>query len=74
MVCFTHVSTAYVNSDKTGHIEEKVYPLPGNKDVEELVSDIMKLTPEQAKRDELKIIGLYPNTYTFAKAMAERML
>ena len=26
--CFTHVSTAYVNSDRSGYIEEKVYDLP----------------------------------------------
>ena len=29
---FTHVSTAYVNCDKFGQIEEKVYDLPGGMD------------------------------------------
>jgi hypothetical protein len=38
------------------------------------VDEIMKMTPEQLQKHELEIIGLYPNTYTFAKAMAERML
>jgi len=44
--CFTHVSTAYVNSDKTGRIAEKIYPLPGNKDPEQLIDEIMRMTPE----------------------------
>ena len=30
ILVFTHVSTAYVNSDKKGSIEEKVYDMPGN--------------------------------------------
>lgn len=42
---FCHVSTAYVNSDKSGTIEEKLYELEGNADPEEIVANIMKLTP-----------------------------
>lgn len=34
---FTHVSTAYTNTNRAGRIEEKVYPLEGNKDPETLV-------------------------------------
>lgn len=34
---FTHVSTAYVNSNRSGRLEEKVYDLEGNKDPEELL-------------------------------------
>ena len=41
MKTFTHVSTAYVNSDKQGKIDEKIYDLPNNKDSEKLaVSDL----------------------------------
>ncbi len=29
LLTFTHVSTAYVNSDRQGLIEEKIYDLPG---------------------------------------------
>jgi len=71
---FTHVSTAYVNSDKQGSIEEKVYDMPGNLDAEVIVQDIMKMTPAQLEKEENKILGSFPNTYTFAKAMVERTL
>jgi len=43
---FCHVSTAYVNSDKSGTIEEKLYELDGNVDPEDVVADIIKLTPQ----------------------------
>lgn len=33
----THVSTAYVNSDRRGFIEEKIYKLKGNEDPEQAV-------------------------------------
>jgi fatty acyl-CoA reductase len=42
---FTHVSTAYVNSNRVGSIEEKVYDLEGGKDPEELIAEILKLNP-----------------------------
>ena len=42
---FTHVSTAYVNSNRGGRIEEKVYDLENGKDPEELLAEIMKLNP-----------------------------
>lgn len=55
-------------------IEEKVYELEGNADPEDVVADILKLTPQQAQAKEKEIIGSYPNTYTFTKSMAERVL
>jgi hypothetical protein len=39
---FTHVSTAYVNCNRTGYIEEKIYDL--NSDNHKLVSDIMNMS------------------------------
>jgi hypothetical protein len=42
---FTHVSTAYVNSNRVGNIEEKIYDLEGGKDPEELLAEILKLNP-----------------------------
>jgi hypothetical protein len=48
VLCFTHVSTAYVNTNRmSGVIEEKVYDLEGNQDPEALVKEIMKLNPQQ---------------------------
>ena len=42
---FTHVSTAYVNSNRGGRIEEKVYDLENGQDPEEFLEEIMKLNP-----------------------------
>ena len=71
---FTHVSTAYVNSNRVGSIEEKVYDLEGGKDSEELIAEILKLNPQQVSEKEKEILGKYPNTYTFSKSLAERTL
>jgi thioester reductase-like protein len=71
---FTHVSTAYVNSNREGVIEEKVYDLENGKDPEKLVEEILKLNPQQVLDKEKEIIGAYPNTYTFTKALTERTL
>jgi hypothetical protein len=40
LLSFTHVSTAYVNSNRTGFIEEKIYDLPGVNDPEEEIARI----------------------------------
>lgn len=68
------MSTAYVNSNRSGRIEEKVYDLEGGKDPEKLLEEIMKLNPQQVIEREKQIIGKYPNTYTFTKALTERVL
>ena len=45
LLVFTHVSTAYANSNRYGHIEEKVYELEGGQDPEELIASIIKMGP-----------------------------
>lgn len=47
LLCFTHVSTAYVNCNMLGNpkIEEKVYDLPGGQDPEQVIAEILKLGP-----------------------------
>ena len=55
-------------------IEEKVYDLPNGKDPEKLIEEILKLNPQQVLDKEKEIIGAYPNTYTFTKALTERTL
>jgi len=72
--CFTHVSTAYVNSNRNGYIDEKVYDLENGKDPELLIEEILKLNPQQVIEREKEIIGKYPNTYTFTKSLTERVL
>ena len=73
---FTHVSTAYVNSNfpNNSRVEEKVYDAPGNADPEEYIDKIIKLGPQKVSEQEPSILGAYPNTYTFSKAFAERAL
>lgn len=76
ILAFTHVSTAYVNSNlpDMSKVEEKVYDLPGNQDPEQVIKNIIKMGPQKVQEQELAIIGKYPNTYTFSKAFAERAI
>ena len=73
---FSHVSTAYVNSNilDGSKIEEKVYDLPNGQDPEDVVRQIINMGPQSVTEQEKNIIGAYPNTYTFTKSLAERML
>ena len=69
---FVHVSTAYVNSDKFGFVEEKIYDY--GIDVEKQVNDLMRLPAVLSEKQTNEIIGKFPNTYTFTKSFAERVL
>lgn len=70
--CYTHMSTAYVNSDKLGFIEEKIYDV--DFDVEQHINYLKTLTVEEIERDTPAILGDFANTYTFTKSMGERLL
>ena len=48
----TQVSTAYVNANISGRIEEKIYDLTDKKDPEQVVSEILKLHPLQVSEQE----------------------
>jgi thioester reductase-like protein len=74
IIAMAHVSTAYVNSNRPGFIEEKIYPLRNGLEPEDYISQILKLNPEQCAERKKDIIGDYPNTYTFTKSCAERVL
>jgi alcohol-forming fatty acyl-CoA reductase len=69
---FTQVSTCYVNCNRLGYIEEKIYN--PDADVGSIVQNIMNMTVQDIKASESKLIGDYPNTYTFTKMMAEKQL
>lgn len=43
-------------------------------DVESVVSGIMSMNVEQVTKNEKKLIGKFPNTYTFTKNLAEKNL
>ncbi|PRP88456.1 hypothetical protein PROFUN_03173 [Planoprotostelium fungivorum] len=70
--CFLHVSTAYVNSDRRGTHMETLPPL--DCDAEEMVQLILHTNPDELEKATPSIIGNYPNTYTFTKALTEVIL
>lgn len=72
LIGFVHVSTAYVNSDRQGFIAEELPPLTF--DPEEMVQMVLSMDPAEVEKITPKLIGNYPNTYTFTKAIAERIL
>jgi fatty acyl-CoA reductase len=68
----THVSTTYVNSDKSGYIDEKIYDYPNDPD--EVVNNLLSLPIDLLLARTKQIISPWPNTYTFTKSLAERAL
>jgi nucleoside-diphosphate-sugar epimerase len=67
-----HVSTAYVNSDKTGLINEKLYPMA---EAPEAVIDKIKRIPgDKIEAETPGFLKTYPNTYTFTKFIGEHMI
>ncbi|CAD8153134.1 unnamed protein product [Paramecium octaurelia] len=70
---FIHISTAYVNSDKAGYIEEKIYDV-NQENLEQLVSQLLKTPVSILEKNVKDIIGDFPNTYTFTKCIAEKLL
>lgn len=65
---FMHISTAYSNCHLS-HVEEKFYPCEANS--EKLHSIVDKLTDNEVNDILPTILGNWPNTYTFTKALAE---
>ena len=70
--CFTHMSTSYVNSDKRGFIEEKIYDV--DFDVEQHINYIKSLSVEELEKQTPAILGDFSNSYTFTKSMSERLM
>ncbi|CDW80559.1 male sterility protein [Stylonychia lemnae] len=72
LAVFTHVSTCYTNCEKRGFIKEQIYDI--GKDPEQVIDDILRMTPQLQDQNLQQILGEWPNTYTFTKSMAERTL
>ena len=72
-----HVSTAYSHCYTSSNIEEKLYPMPSNDWSKYSPDELIKIC-EDAKQKGLDntkdVIGVFPNTYTFTKAMAEKVI
>ena len=69
---FVHISTAYVNCNMQGWIEERIYDI--DQDPENFINELLKVPVSELERQTSKIIGKYPNTYTFTKSMSERII
>lgn len=76
LLSFCHVSTAYTNSNSKGNvfIEEKIYDAEGGADPEDVVERIVSMGPQKVQEEEAKLLGAYPNTYTFTKSLAEKAI
>ncbi|XP_033221450.1 putative fatty acyl-CoA reductase CG5065 [Belonocnema kinseyi] len=66
-----HVSTAYCNCDRID-VEEEIYPAPF--DPEQIIACTKWMDDKLVEELTPKLIAGRPNTYTFTKALAERML
>jgi len=66
-----HVSTAYANCDKD-EIGEMVYPPPT--DPHKLMDCVDWMDEDLLNSITSKLVGNYPNTYTYTKALAEHLL
>ena len=69
---FTHISTAYVNCNRSGFIEEKIYN--EYEDADQIVKHIMQKDVKELEENLKSYIGSYPNTYTYTKSLAEKQL
>ena len=69
---FVQISTAYVNCNKDGWIQEKIYPLQN--DPKQKLAELLRIPAELIEKQTSSIIGKYPNTYTFTKNLTENLL
>ena len=71
---FVHVSTCYVNSNRTGAwVDEKLYDL--GFDPEQALKRVEKMSVSELEKATLTgLLGDWPNTYTFTKAITEHLL
>ncbi|XP_070611331.1 fatty acyl-CoA reductase 2 [Erythrolamprus reginae] len=66
-----HVSTAYSNCNRR-HIEEVFYPVPV--EPKQLLDMVMWMDDSLVELITPNLIGDWPNTYTFSKALTERLI
>ena len=69
---FVQISTAYVNCDKEGWIQEQIYPYSG--DPKEVLRSLLSIPVNLIERETPRVLGKYPNTYTFTKHLTEQLL
>jgi glycerone phosphate O-acyltransferase/fatty acyl-CoA reductase len=69
---YVQISTAYVNCDKRGWVDERLYPYP--RDPEAALEELMRIPVKDIEQRTPEILGKFPNTYTFTKCLTEHLL
>ena len=73
LAAFVHVSTCYVNSNRRGWMDERLYPL--GFDAEEMLRRVQAMKETELEKITVtQLLGDWPNTYTFTKAMTEHLM
>ncbi|KAH8246857.1 hypothetical protein KR032_002290 [Drosophila birchii] len=73
LVAFVHVSTAFSNCVEK-HIQERYYPENLNCPVRKVLQLYETLDDEMVDNMTPVLLGKFPNTYTYTKALAEQLL
>lgn len=72
---FVQVSTAYVNADRTGYVEEVLYPASNSHTNWQADYDkIINMSKLQLDKSSASILKGFPDAYTYSKRMAEEIL
>lgn len=69
---YLHMSTAFVNCDKTGHVEEKMYKSSVNWEAQ--YNKIHNGQSHNIRQMTPQVLGDYPDTFVYTKRMAENLL
>jgi thioester reductase-like protein len=69
---FVHVSSAFVSANNPGRVAEELPPI--DFDAQEVLEMVLQMEPMEIEKATPKLLGDYPNAYTFTKAIAENLL
>ena len=74
LISFVHCSTAYVNCNRKGFVEDRIYKL--DYEPEQMLEELRNMPKASLLKQEKKILKKYgyPNTYTFTKSLSEMLL
>ncbi|XP_017120628.1 fatty acyl-CoA reductase wat [Drosophila elegans] len=70
---FVHISTAYSNCP-SDHIQERFYPEHLSCPADQVLKFNETLSPELMDKMSPALMGKFPNTYTYTKALAEQVI
>ena len=68
------VSTVFVNSDRTGYVEEVIYPQSGGINWEKDYNKILNISKHALNTGGSAMLKGFPDSYTYTKRMAEELL